>query len=70
MIGTAGVVAPTMIFNVPLAVPPEVPAESETVYVPAVVGVPEIVPVEALTESPAGSPDALKTDGERVAAIV
>ena len=45
--------------NVALPVTPEVVALIVTVYVPAVVGVPEINPVVLLTLKPEGSPVAL-----------
>lgn len=60
MIGTAGLVAPTKIRRTPLAVPPEVNAEIVTENVPAVVGVPLMIPVEVLTVRPAGRPGAEK----------
>jgi len=45
--------------NVALPVPPELVALMVTLYVPAVVGVPEIKPVLVFTDKPAGSPVAL-----------
>lgn len=45
--------------SVALPVPPELVALIVTVYVPAIVGVPEITPDDVLTDSPAGSPVAL-----------
>jgi len=45
--------------SVALPVPPALVALIVTVYVPAVVGVPEIKPVEVLTDSPDGRPVAL-----------
>jgi hypothetical protein len=45
--------------SVALPVPPALVALIVTVYVPAVVGVPEIKPVEVLTDSPDGRPMAL-----------
>ena len=42
--------------SVALPVPPALVALMVTVYVPAVVGVPEISPVLVLTVKPAGSP--------------
>jgi len=45
--------------NVWLPVPPALVALIVTVYVPAVVGVPEINPVLVFTVKPAGSPVAL-----------
>lgn len=69
MIGTFGAAAPMMIFNVPLAVPPDVFAEIVTVNVPAAAGVPEMMPVEEFKVSPAGMPDAEYELGERVAVI-
>jgi hypothetical protein len=44
-------------------------ALSVTVDVPAPVGVPEIIPVDVFTDSPAGNPVALKLVGEFVAVI-
>jgi hypothetical protein len=45
--------------RVALPIPPALVAPSVTVEVPAEVGVPEINPVAALTDSPAGKPVAL-----------
>ena len=45
--------------NVALPVPPALVALMVTLYVPAVVGVPEITPVLVFTDRPAGSPVAL-----------
>ena len=45
--------------NVALPVPPELVALMVTLYVPAVVGVPEINPVLVFTLKPAGNPVAL-----------
>ena len=45
--------------SVALPVPPALVALMVTVYVPAVVGVPEINPVLVFTDKPAGSPVAL-----------
>jgi hypothetical protein len=45
--------------NVALPVPPALVALIVTLYVPAVVGVPEITPVVVFTLRPAGSPVAL-----------
>jgi len=56
--------------NVALPVPPALVALMVTVYVPAVVGVPEIDPVLVFTDRPAGSPVALKLVGLLVAVIV
>ena len=42
--------------KVALPVPPELVALIVTLYVPAVVGVPEITPVVVFTLKPAGSP--------------
>ena len=55
--------------NVALPVPPELVALIATVYVPTVVGVPEINPVLVSTVKPAGSPVALKLVGLLVAVI-
>ena len=56
--------------SVALPVPPALVALMVTLYVPAVVGVPEIKPVLVLTVNPAGSPVALKLVGLLVAVIV
>ena len=55
--------------NVALPVPPALVALIVTLYVPAVVGVPEINPVLVFTVKPAGSPVALKLVGLLVAVI-
>ena len=55
--------------RVALPVPPALVALIVTVYVPAVVGVPEINPVLVSTVKPAGSPVALKLVGLLVAVI-
>ena len=55
--------------SVALPVPPALVALIVTVYVPAVVGVPEINPVLVSTVKPAGSPVALKLVGLLVAVI-
>ena len=59
----------TVKVSVALPVPPELVALMVTLYVPAVVGVPEINPVLVFTLKPAGSPVALKLVGLLVAAI-
>jgi len=56
--------------RVALPVPPALVALMVTLYVPAVVGVPEINPVLVFTVNPAGSPVALKLVGLLVAVIV
>jgi hypothetical protein len=56
--------------SVALPVPPALVALMVTLYVPAVVGVPEINPVLVFTVNPAGSPVALKLVGLLVAVIV
>ena len=56
--------------SVALPVPPALVALIVTVYVPAVVGVPEINPVLVFTLRPAGNPVALKLVGLLVAVIV
>ena len=66
MTGFAGLIVKV---NVALPVPPELVALMVTLYVPAVVGVPEINPVLVFTLKPAGSPVALKLVGLLVAAI-
>jgi len=52
-----------------LPVPPLLVALTVTLEVPAEVGVPEMRPETVLTESPVGSPEALKLVGELVAVI-
>ena len=59
----------TVKVSVALPVPPALVALMVTLYVPAVVGVPEINPVLVFTLKPAGSPVALKLVGLLVAAI-
>ena len=66
MTGVAGLIVKV---SVALPVPPALVALMVTVYVPAVVGVPEINPVLVLTLKPAGSPVALKLVGLFVAVI-
>jgi hypothetical protein len=58
-------------FNVRLAlpIPPLLVALKATVEEPAAFGVPEIKPVEALTDNPAGNPVATKLVGVLVAVI-
>jgi hypothetical protein len=56
MTGFAGLIVKV---NVALRVPPELVALMVTLYVPAVVGVPEIKPVLVFTVKPAGNPVAL-----------
>jgi hypothetical protein len=56
MTGGGGLI---VITNVALPVPPALVALIVTVYVPTVVGVPEINPVLVFTVKPAGSPVAL-----------
>jgi len=55
--------------SVALPVPPALVALMVTLYVPGVVGVPEISPVVVFTVKPAGSPVALKLVGLLVAVI-
>jgi len=55
--------------SVALPVPPALVALIVTLYVPAVVGVPEINPVLVSTLKPAGRPIALKLVGLLVAVI-
>ena len=59
----------TVKVSVALPVPPELVALMVTLYVPAVVGVPEINPVLVFTVKPAGSAVALKLVGLLVAVI-
>jgi hypothetical protein len=54
---------------VAVPVPPALVALKETLEVPAVVGVPEMSPLEVLMDSPAGRPVALKLVGLLVAVI-
>ena len=55
--------------SVAMPVPVELVALSVMVEVPAAVGVPEISPLEVLTDRPEGSPVAPKLVGELVAMI-
>lgn len=55
--------------SVALPVPPALVALIVTLYVPAVVGVPEISPVLVFTVKPAGNPVAPKLVGLLVAVI-
>jgi len=55
--------------KVAFPVPPPLVALIVTLYVPAVVGVPEISPLVVFTVKPAGSPVALKLVGLFVAVI-
>ena len=64
--GSAGA---TVNVNDLLPVPPEFVALNVTVEIPTAVGVPEINPVEELTDKPAGSPVAPKLVGALVAVI-
>jgi hypothetical protein len=48
----------TVSVRVALPVPPALMALTVTVEVPVAVGVPEITPLAALTDSPLGKPDA------------
>ena len=57
------------ILKVAFPIPPEFVALTVTVEFPAVVGVPEIKPVVALTFKPAGKPDAPNEVGLLLAAI-
>ena len=66
MTGAAGLIVMT---RVALPVPPALVALMVTLYVPAVVGVPEINPVLVFTDKPAGNPVALKLVGLFVAVI-
>jgi hypothetical protein len=66
MTGVAGL---TVKVSVALPVPPALVALMVIVYVPAVVGVPEIIPLVVFTLRPAGSPVALKLVGLFVAVI-
>ena len=64
-----GAATDTVSVRVAVPVPPLLVALKETVEFPAVVGVPEMRPVVALTERPAGKPDAAKPVGELLAII-
>ena len=66
MTGVAGLIVKV---SVALPVPPALVALMVTVYVPAVVGVPEIIPLLVFTLRPAGSPVALKLVGLLLAVI-
>jgi hypothetical protein len=66
MTGVAGLIVMT---SVALPVPPALDALIVTLYVPAVVGVPEINPVLVFTDKPAGNPVALKLVGLFAAVI-
>jgi hypothetical protein len=61
-----------LIVNVSVAVPvpPALVALSVTLDVPVVVGVPDITPLDVITDSPAGNPVALKLVGLLLAVIV
>jgi hypothetical protein len=62
--------APAMVMvSVALPVPALLVALTVAVDVPAAVGVPEIKPVAAFTESPAGKPEAPKLAGVLLALI-
>jgi hypothetical protein len=65
--GFAGLIVMT---SVALPVPPALVALMVTLYVPAVVGVPEMAPVLVFTVKPEGSPVALKLVGLLVAVMV
>jgi hypothetical protein len=67
MTGAAGLMVKV---SVALPVPPALVALIVALYVPAVVGVPEISPVVVFTVKPAGSPVAPKLVGLLVAVIV
>ena len=66
---TTGAAAVTVKVNVALPVPALLVALNVTAEVPGAVGVPEIKPVAAFTDKPAGSPAAPKLVGELVAVI-
>jgi len=66
MTGAAGLMVKV---NVALPVPPALVALMVTLYVPAVVGVPEINPVVVFTVKPDGNPVALKLVGLLLAVI-
>jgi hypothetical protein len=67
--GTGGGVS-TVKVSVKKPVPPEFVALMETKETPTLVGVPLINPLAVLSESPAGSPMALKLIGVLVPVIV
>ena len=66
---TGGAGRTTVKVRVAVPVPPALVALMVTVYVPAVVGVPEINPVLVFTLRPGGSPMASKLVGLLVAVI-
>jgi hypothetical protein len=66
MTGLAGL---TVRLSVADPVPPALVALIVTLEVPAAVGVPEINPLDVFTDSPAGSPLALKLVGVLLAVI-
>ena len=66
MTGTGGL---TVRVRSAVPVPPLLVAPSVTVEVPVAVGVPEMSPVEVLTDKPEGSPVAEKLVGELEAVI-
>jgi hypothetical protein len=65
----AGAVTAMVSIRVALPVPEALLAPTVTVEVPTAVGLPEISPVVALTDKPAGNPVALKLVGELEAVI-
>ena len=66
--GTVSEDAMVTVTGKPALVPPEFVAESETVKVPATVGVPLITPLGPSNARPEGKPLAVKAVGELVAA--
>src|ERR1700683_371469 len=58
MTGAEGTSALIVKVIMPLAVPPELVAVMVTANVPEAVGVPEITPVDVLTDKPEGTPEA------------
>ena len=58
-----GLARAMVIVSVALPVPALLVADTVALEVPAVVGVPEITPVDELMDNPAGSPDALNEVG-------
>ena len=68
--GAGGFAAATVSVNVAVPVPPALVALKLMLEVPVALGVPEMTPVEVLTERPDGKPVALKLVGVFVAVIV
>ena len=65
-----GIPGLTVSVKTALPVPETLLALTEIIYVPALVGVPEITPVEVLTVKPLGRPVAAKPIGKLLAVMV